>query len=232
MTGIMGPVAPASPWSLPAIAGRVRERLAQPLPGLDAQRRMAPLPRVGWRPADIPTDARNAAALLLLYPSRDEAHLALTVRAAHLPHHAGQVSLPGGAVEPGERIEDAALRETAEELGIDTALLTLVGRLTPLHIPVSGFVLHPVVATAPVRPAFVPDTNEVARVIDASVAELCDPLAVRVRIRRHEGRDYEVPYFVVDGEAVWGATAMVLAEFLTLLDRAPFRPAAPTKGDP
>lgn len=220
-----------SPWSVSAIADRVRERLAQPLPGLEAQRLMAPLPRVGWRPAEVPADARQAAVLLLLYPVNGEAHLALTVRATHLPHHGGQVSLPGGAVEKGERIEDAALRETAEELGIETSVVTLVGRLTPLHIPVSGFVLHPVVATAQARPDFVPDANEVARVIDARVAALCDPLAVRLRLRRHEGRDYEVPYFLVDGEVLWGATAMVLSELLTLLGRAPFRPPAPTEGD-
>ncbi len=214
-----------------ASVGILRARLAEPLPGLDAQRLMAPLPRAGWRPAEFPADARRAAALLLLYPWREEAHVALTVRAAHLPHHGGQVSLPGGAVERGERIEDAALRETAEELGVDTSSVTVLGQLTPLHIPVSGFVLHPVVATAPARPAFAPDANEVARVIDASVARLCDPHAVRLRWRRHEGREYEVPYFLVDGEILWGATAMVLAEFLALLGRAPFRPPTPTEDD-
>jgi 8-oxo-dGTP pyrophosphatase MutT (NUDIX family) len=209
-------------WSLASVASRVRAALAGALPGLDAQRLMAPVPRVGWRPADLPADARLAAALLLLYEEHGVTTLALTVRASHLPQHAGQVCLPGGAQEPGEPLEDTALRETAEEVGIEAAEVTVVGRLTPLHIPVSGFVLHPVVAVASAPPVFSPAPHEVARVLQVALPALCDPLAVRVRMRRHDGQDFEVPYFLLDGEVVWGATAMVLAEFLAILGHAPF----------
>jgi 8-oxo-dGTP pyrophosphatase MutT (NUDIX family) len=183
---------------------------------------MAPVPRVGWRPAEVPEDARPAAALLLLYPGDGAAALALTVRASHLPQHAGQVCLPGGANEPGESIEATALREAAEEVGLDAAAVMLLGRLTPLHIPVSGFVLHPVVALTEAQPHFAPAPYEVARVLHVPLPVLADPRAVRMRVRRHEGRDYEVPYFLLDGEVVWGATAMVLAEFLAILGHAPF----------
>jgi 8-oxo-dGTP pyrophosphatase MutT (NUDIX family) len=143
-----------------------------------------------------------------------------------LTHHGGQVSLPGGSVHDAETIEATALREASEEVGIDQTAVTILGRLTPLHIPVSGFVLYPVVGAAGRQPSFVPCGHEVARVLDVPLAALADPLAVRLRMRQHEGRDYEVPYFLADGEVVWGATAMVLAEFLSLLDHAPFRPAA------
>jgi 8-oxo-dGTP pyrophosphatase MutT (NUDIX family) len=213
-------------FSLPVVLDTLERAMRRGLPGLEAQRLMAPLPRVGWRPAEIPPSAQAAAALLLLYPLAGEAALALTLRASGLPHHGGQVSLPGGRLEPGETIEQAALREAHEEIGIAPHRVALLGPLTPLHIPVSGFVLHPVMATMPARPRFEPAAREVARVIEAPLSRLADPHTVRLRLRRHEGRDYEVPYFALDGEQVWGATAMVLAELLALLGHTPLRPAA------
>lgn len=211
--------------SLPLVVERLRAGLAAPLPGSAAQRLMAPLPRPGWRPGELPQDARTAATLLLLYPVRRTTHLALTVRSSHLPQHGGQVCLPGGAARAGESIETTALREAAEEIGIDRDAVSLLGQLTPLHIPVSGFVLHCMVGYAASRPSFRPQANEVARVLDVPLGMLCDPAAVHIRTRRHEGRDYEVPYFLVDGAIVWGATAMVLAEFLALLGHSPSPPA-------
>ena len=119
--------------------------LAEPLPGLDAQLRMAPRPRAGWNPTRIPAGLRDAAALVLVYPYDGLAYLPLTVRSGGLRNHTGQVSLPGGGVDAGETIERAALREAAEEVGIDPGVVQVLGRLTPLHIPVSGYLLHPVV---------------------------------------------------------------------------------------
>jgi len=208
------------PSDLPATVAFLREALAGPLPGLEAHLVMAPKPRVGWRPAAIPDDARAAAALVLLYPGNDgSSAVVLTVRAPDLVHHGGQVSLPGGAVEPGESIEGAALRESAEEVGLDGREVAVLGRLSPLHIPVSGFVLHPVVGTLAAPPAFHPDPREVARLVCAPLAQLCDPRTVRVRVRLHEGREYEVPYFAIDGEQVWGATAMVLGELVWIFTK-------------
>lgn len=216
----------------PVVLERLRAGLAAPLPGPDAQRLMAPVPRPGWRPAEFPSDARKAATLLLLYPVGRTTHLALTLRTSHLPHHAGQVCLPGGAVKAGETIEMTASREAAEEIGIDSAAVTPLGQLTPLHIPVSGFILFTVVAHANARPAFRPDANEVARVLDVPLGRLCDPDAVQMRIRHHEGRDFKVPCFLIDEAEVWGATAMVLSEFLCLLGYCPSPVAAGQAEDP
>ena len=201
---------------------RLREALSKPLPGVDAQMRMAPSPRLGWDPLKFPEGASNGAALLLVYPHDETLHVALTVRGSGLRNHTGQVSLPGGRVDEGETFEAAALREASEEIGIDPNTIELLGRLTPIHIPVSGFVLHPIVGFTPMRPAFQRAEWEVARIIEAPVSLLADPAVakreIRTRVVAGQSGDVDVPYFDIDGEKVWGATAMVLAEFCAILN--------------
>ena len=201
---------------------RLREALSKPLPGVDAQMRMAPSPRLGWDPLKFPEGASNGAALLLVYPHDETLHVALTVRGSGLRNHTGQVSLPGGRVDEGETFEAAALREASEEIGIDPTTIELLGRLTPIHIPVSGFVLHPIVGFTPMRPAFQRAEWEVARIIEAPVSLLADPAVakreIRTRVVAGQSGDVDVPYFDIDGEKVWGATAMVLAEFCAILN--------------
>jgi 8-oxo-dGTP pyrophosphatase MutT (NUDIX family) len=207
------------------LTARVRSALQAPLPGLDAQLRLAPRPRVGWDPHQIPEGLRDAAALVLLYPIGEEPHVLLTVRGGSLRHHTGQVSLPGGAVDPGETIENAAVREAVEEVGVVASDIQVLGRLTTLHIPVSGFLLHPVVAAADARPRFMAAPDEVARLLEVPLTILEDEATIRFERRTFERQgkmvDVEVPFFDVHGEKVWGATAMVLAEFLALIAKEP-----------
>jgi 8-oxo-dGTP pyrophosphatase MutT (NUDIX family) len=198
------------------VVAAVAEGMAR-LPGVEAQLRMAPQPRGGWKPGFAPDQARPAAALLLLFPVAGDAVILLTKRASDLPNHASQVSLPGGAVDPGESIEGAALREAQEEVGLARADVRVIGRLTPLHIPVSGFVLHPVVGLAAARPAMRPEPGEVDRIIEAPVGHLLDPRRHHRVNRTRDGVEFEMLYFDLEGEQVWGATAMVLAEFAAVL---------------
>ena len=211
-------------WGIESLGSALRRALGGPLPKASAHKRMAPRPRTGWKPDVLPTNCRDAAALLLLYPKNAVTHLLLTVRTDHLPTHQGQVSLPGGGVERDETTVEAALREGWEEVGIRPEQVDILGLLSPLHIPVSGFILHPVVAFAEQRPELRARQGEVARILEVSVEGLCSAERVREETRVFAGQSYEVPFFLVDGCKVWGATAMVLAEFLCLLGYPPPSP--------
>ena len=166
----------------------------------------------------IPPGSRVAAALVLLYPIRQRVHLVLTRRAGTLDQHAGQVSLPGGAVDGAETVEAAALREAREEIGLETADLRIIGRLSALYIPVSNYALHPVVTVSDRRPTLVRATAEVAHILEIPLDELRDPKRLRLGRRWRGDEIITVPYFEVHSERVWGATAMVLGELLHLLD--------------
>ena len=219
--------------SLYQIETRIRAALQAPLPGGDAHRRLAPRPRRGWRPDHVPDGAKPAAGLVLLYTRNDVPHLLLTVRAGALPQHGGQVSLPGGKVEPAETIPAAALREAAEEVGVEPTRVRMLGRLTPLYVFVSNFALHPVIGLAPAHPAFRPRSAEVRRVLEVPLATLLGAGGGPWRgvMQRLEGA-LRVPYLELRDERVWGATAMILAELLTLLGAPPADPwnAVPANG--
>jgi 8-oxo-dGTP pyrophosphatase MutT (NUDIX family) len=161
---------------------------------------------------------RSAAGLLLVFPVAGRAHIVLTLRSDSLGRHGGQVSLPGGAVEPGETIAQAALREAEEEVALPAADARLLGLLTPLDIPVSGFRLHPVVAAMERRPGLTPAEGEVAAILEVGVEELLQQKRLVTIERERDGRRVVVPALRAGRFEVWGATAMVLAEFLVLLD--------------
>jgi len=205
---------------------RLEAGLRTALPGPQAQARLAPVPRREW-PIDLnPARVRNAAGLVLVFPkektagrsllNREDAHIILTVRALAL-RHGGQVSLPGGVVDPGETFEQAALREAHEEVALALDDVRVLGALTPLDIPVSGFRLHPIVAVHPTRPQLTPSDDEVARILEVSVDDLLDPRHFVTTERKREGVAFAVPAFRIANVEIWGATAMVLAEFLALL---------------
>ena len=179
---------------------------------------MAPRPRHGWRPGFVPDQARQAAGLILIYPHDGCPHLVLTVRAGHLASHANQVSLPGGAVEADETVTEAALREAAEEIGVDPTRIQVLGALSTIYVPVSDFALHPVVGTTGTRPTFRPAASEVERILEVSL-ETLDASGPR-RGYRWRGTDrFDVPYFELRNERVWGVTAMILAELLAVMAR-------------
>lgn len=199
------------------VADRLSSALRNTLPADAAHGLMAPRPPRRFPPGFDPAHVRHAAGLLLVLSRDDEAHVVLTERAHTLDRHRGQISLPGGVIEPGESCEAAAVREAHEEVGLDPAVVTILGRLTPLDIPVSGFRLHPVVAVCDHEPSFEPALDEVARVLIVPIDDLRRADRIVWRTLARDGVTIDFPAFPIEDAEIWGATAMVLSEFLTLL---------------
>ena len=126
---------------------RLANRLTLPLPGRSVQEPLAPPHCLGKHFETPPADVRQAAVMILLYRHQGEWHIPLTVRAAHLKDHAGQISLPGGRIEPDESPEQAAVREIHEELSISDRNLQLIGRLSSIYLYVSHFFVTPVLGS-------------------------------------------------------------------------------------
>lgn len=196
----------------------LRDVLRRPLPGLAAQMGMSPQPRPGTERILEPSlDCRRAAVLVLFYPCDGDLCLVLTRRTDRLESHRGQISFPGGSMDPGEDEIMAAKREAMEELGVPPAAVQVLGRLSPLYIPPSGFCIYPVVAWTPTPPAFTPSEAEVAEVLQVPIRHLLLPATRCEEMWELRGARVRVPFYAVGQHKVWGATAMVLCELLSLL---------------
>ena len=185
-----------------------------------AWRAMAPQ---GRRFHQDPNEAKPtpAAVLLLLFPRAGSWHFILTKRSADLRGHSGQISLPGGRIDPDDGSAwAAALRETEEELGIATAGITRLGALTPLLITHSQYFVRPQVGWLDYEPRWRPNAGEVAGLLVMSLAQLLDPLTKDSERRDLRGDRVRVPYYRLAGQQVWGATALILSELERRLRRA------------
>lgn len=201
----------------------LRDRLTGPLPGRDAQYKMASLRRLQeleFTPAS-PPDARVACVLNLLHLHEGRWHTILIERTANpRDRHSGQVSFPGGRWEENDgELANVALRETEEEIGIPAGQVQILGQLTDLYIPVSNFLVHPFVGILEGAPMFTPQPGEVEAVLTPALSVFQAPEnRKKTDLTLHQGITLkDVPYFDVDGKIVWGATAMILSEFLELV---------------
>ncbi|MBE2219927.1 MAG: CoA pyrophosphatase [Anaerolineae bacterium] len=162
---------------------------------------------------------RVGAVLLLLYCRENEIHLVLTKRREDLHAHAGQISFPGGRQEEAETLLTTALRETEEEVGIPQTAVHTLGQLTTIYIPPSGFLVHPFVGWYQngSTPQFTPSFDEVAQIIEVPLLTLLDPKTAVAEPWDFKGHKVTVPYFDIQGHKVWGATAIMLSEFIERL---------------
>ena len=198
---------------------RLRGRLAGDLPGEEAQYLMAPMARPRMSEAlSMAVQKRQSAVLLYLYPQHGDWRIVLMKRPDYEGAHGGQVSIPGGCLEPGEKHKQAALREFEEETGISVRSRQLLGNLSELFIPPSNFLVKPFVAYATDCPCFDPDPVEVEKIIELPILTLMSDVTVkRDQVCLSSGDWVETPYFEVEGHMVWGATAMILSELKEIL---------------
>jgi len=194
-------------------------KLAAPLPGRPAQALMAPLPRPGWHPDDRPDEpARQSGVLVLLYSVQGRLHVPLILRPTYDGTHSGQVAFPGGGSEESDGdLTETALRETHEELGIAPQDVEVLGTLTDLYIRPSNYEVYPTVGRLNARPVFRPDPSEVAQLLEVPLATLQDPAHRRKEAWQLADRSALVPFFAIQDQTIWGATAMILSELLAVV---------------
>jgi 8-oxo-dGTP pyrophosphatase MutT (NUDIX family) len=188
----------------------IQHALNNPLPGVRYHQDMWP----EGRKKPLRDSFYPAATLLLIYLQDGELFFPLIRRSDRKDdHHRGQISLPGGHMEKNENPVETAIRETAEEIGVDVYTHEIAGMLTPLPIPHSGFIVHPSVAYTERRLQFSPDPKEVEEIIHVRLSELLEH-PEKGRFNLENG--YQVPGFLFSNVNVWGATAMILNEFRAL----------------
>jgi 8-oxo-dGTP pyrophosphatase MutT (NUDIX family) len=208
---------------LDLVVKKLEKILNLPLPGRIGQEKMAPFPVDENRfPIQIEKGYRKGAVLILFYPDKDLTWVPFIKRPIYDGVHSGQISFPGGKWDQGDSdLKETALREAEEEIGINSNKIELLGSLTNLYIPPSNFLVSPFIGFTPEKPEFVPDPFEVDRIISIPVHQLVHQSIRKIgKVRSGNGMKLNAPYFEIDKEVVWGATAMILGELLYLWENS------------
>jgi 8-oxo-dGTP pyrophosphatase MutT (NUDIX family) len=198
----------------------LRNRLTQPLPGWEYQKKMSPL--IGGNrtnePRIIPEDAHQTGVAALLQSGENGSELIFTIRSQHVSHHKGQISFPGGRAETHETIIETALRETYEELGIQQTSINVIGKLSSLYVPPSHSHMHVIVGELTQSPIFQPSIEEVEEVFSVSLHALAYQYEI-VHLPKMRAQNLEVlaPCWPIHpNNHLWGATAMCVSELVGL----------------
>ena len=194
----------------------LKKRINTNLPGKDSHKKMKISYRNEKKISFNINRAKPAAVLLLLFPNNKKICFYLTKRTEKLKYHKGQISLPGGSNEKGESLLETALRETEEEIGVNKNEISIPGQITPLFIPVTGFMMTPFIGFTSKEPIIKLDSMEVEEVFSVNILDLINNDKL-ITHRQLNGRDVTIPYFNLNNQQVWGATSMVLSEFKDML---------------
>ncbi|WP_420579778.1 NUDIX hydrolase [Reichenbachiella sp.] len=193
---------------------------AEPL-GMQAQKAMAPLPDVSQRfDRESAKKARQSAVMILLYQEKGKVRFPLIVRPQYPGVHSGQIALPGGKFEDDDNdLVFTALRETQEEVGVAMNEVEVIGQLSELYVPPSNFNILPVIGLMSNTPQFILEKKEVEELVIADINVLNDESKRKQKqMTFYSGLHVDVPYFDIEEKVVWGATAMILSEFATIIN--------------
>lgn len=197
---------------------RLLDALKEPLPGYEAQKSMAPSGRSVIPPDDA---GREAAVAIVIYPDKDrEKKIVLIKRTVYSGPHSGQIAFPGGKMDPEDHdIVNTAIRECYEEIGVQLTTSNYIGPLSPLHISVSSIFVYPHIFLLNNDPEFKLNEKEVIYLIHVALSDLLDKSLVKETRMGIRNEEIIVPYYDIQNEIVWGATAIILSEFIAILER-------------
>jgi len=192
------------------------------LPGEEYHLKMAPIERLRElkQQARKSKSARKAGVMALFYPGRnEETYLILILRKTYKGVHSAQVGFPGGKVEPEDAdIQDTALRETEEEVGVSPQAISVLKKLTEIYIPPSDFFVQPFLGITAKEPKFVPQEEEVEALIEVPLSLFMnDDVLITKKLSTSYATEIDVPAYLLNDHVVWGATAMMLSEVRQLL---------------
>jgi 8-oxo-dGTP pyrophosphatase MutT (NUDIX family) len=191
---------------------KIQQRLLLPLPGIAVQQSMAP---EGRSTAPAPPNALKAGVLILLYPKQKSLHTIFIQRTEYNGAHSGQISFPGGMYEEKDgNLQQTALRETYEEIGLEPNDIQILGTLSPLFVPISKIQVFPFVGYLNKERKIKIDNQEVEHVIEVQIEHLLHSDSIQKGEFSNSEKTAIAPYFKVENKKIWGATAMMLAEFL------------------
>lgn len=196
----------------------LKHRLQKPLPGIDAQLRMAPEPLADGpiREMNPPPHASASSILILLFPNdNEELELVLTLRSKDIDH-GGQISFPGGRSDEGESPVDTALREAYEEIGVPREAVAIIGTLSDLYVSRSNNYVTPVVGYMDSFPELKLNPAEVEEAFTIELDSLVTKKNLTIENWKLMEQTYRVPFWDVHRVPLWGATAMIISEFLEL----------------
>lgn len=192
---------------------RLKEALSSELPGERVHRLMLPRGRELYPGADN-SGVVQSSVLILLFPHKGTINTCLIRRPMNMRNHGGQYAFPGGRYEAGDKdLFETALRESFEEIGTDRNRLEIIGGLTPLYIQVSNFIINPVIAWSETMPDFKIDNQEVDELFVIPVGKFSNHTSTQIREVSTIYGTFEVPGYYIDQLFIWGATAMIIAEF-------------------
>ena len=193
---------------------KIKKELEKGLPGIEAQKLMAPPVRFPKNYNPVPKHAKKSAVLILMFPLSDIIYITLIKRSVDGSVHSGQLAFPGGKAEAEDKsIIHTALREANEEVGIISKDVKVLGLLTPLFIPVSNYSIFPILGYLNYYPDFTLSIKEVQEVIEVNIDELFNPKTKSNEFFSGHNYRIQAPCYKIGKNNIWGATAMILSEF-------------------
>lgn len=199
---------------------KLKREFNNKLPGFNSQIKAAPKSRDDLNNLVETDDPKKSAVLILLYPENDKIYIPFIKRVTDGSMHSGQIAFPGGKFEQSDKnMKSTALREAEEEIGIDQNKVKVLKELTPLYIPVSNYLVWPYVGVADKMPDFVKSDSEVDVIFKVNIKELCE---ANIVYKEFSVRNTSInaPFFILKDIEIWGATAMILSEFIDILRNA------------